>query len=117
MERAVSNKPVIEPYRRHVMLCCGKQCEPDGGRLLLQYLKQRIAEEGLDSGKNAVRTNRAGCLGVCQQGPIMVIHPDGVWYCNLNRENIDRIVDEHLKQGKIVESLTFYSAEKYLNYI
>ncbi len=107
----MSEKPVIEPYHRHLMLCCGKQCEPEEDRSLLQYLKQRLAEEGLESGKNAVRANRAGCLGVCQQGPIMVVHPDGVWYCNLNRKNIDRIVEEHLKQGEVVQSLAFYRAE------
>jgi (2Fe-2S) ferredoxin len=112
MERAMSDKPVIEPYRRHVMLCCGKKCEPEGDRALFQYLKQRIAEEGLESGDAAVRANRAGCLGVCVQGPIMVVYPDGVWYCNLNRENIDRIIEEHFKQGKIVESLAFHVTEK-----
>ena len=106
----MSDKPVIEPYRRHVMLCCGKKCEPEEDRSLLQYLKQRIAEEGLESGEDAVRANRAGCLGVCQQGPIMVVHPEGVWYCNLNRENIDQIVEKHFKQGKIVEALTFHVA-------
>jgi len=106
------DKPVLESYRRHVMLCCGKKCEPEEDRSLLQYLKQRIAEEGMESGEAAVRANRAGCLGVCVQGPIMVVHPDGVWYCNLNRENIDRIIEEHFKQGKIVESLAFHIAEK-----
>lgn len=108
----MSNRPVIEAYRHHVMLCCGKQCEPEEDRALFQYLKQRIAEEGLESGEAAVRANRAGCLGVCEQGPIMVVHPDGVWYYNLNRVNIDQIIEEHFKQGKIVESLAFHIAEK-----
>ncbi|MCK5480166.1 MAG: NAD(P)H-dependent oxidoreductase subunit E [Gammaproteobacteria bacterium] len=112
MERLMSDRPVIEPYRHHLMLCCGKQCEPEEDRALFQYLKQRIAEEGLESGENAVRANRAGCLGVCEQGPIMVVHPDGVWYYNLNRGNVDQIIEEHFKQGKIVESLAFHIAEK-----
>ena len=108
----MSDKPVIETYRHHVMLCCGKQCEQEEERSLLQYLKQRISEEELERGEGAVRANRAGCLGVCQQGPIMVVHPDGVWYCNLNKGNIDRIIDEHFKQGKIVEELAFHIAEE-----
>ena len=108
----MSDRPVIEPYRHHLMLCCGKQCEPEEDRALFQYLKQRIAEEGLESGEAAVRANRAGCLGVCEQGPIMVVHPDGVWYYNLNRENIDRIIEEHFKQGEVVDSLAFHVAER-----
>jgi (2Fe-2S) ferredoxin len=104
------SKPAIERYHYHAVLCCGKKCEPEEDRALFQYLKQRIAEEGLESGEAAVRANRAGCLGVCEQGPIMAVHPDGVWYCNLNRINIDRIIEEHFKQGKIVESLAFYIA-------
>jgi len=108
----MSDRPKIEPYRYHAMLCCGKQCEPEGYTSLIQHLKQSVAQEGLDIGKDSVRVNRAGCLGVCQQGPIMVVYPDGVWYCNLNRENIDRIIDEHFRQGKIVEELVFHVAEK-----
>jgi len=106
----MSDKPVIESYRYHVMLCCGKQCEPEEDRSLLQYLKQRLAEEGLERGEDAVRANRAGCLGVCLQGPIMVVHPDGVWYCNLNRRNVDRIIKEHFKQGNVVRDIVFHQA-------
>ncbi len=104
------SKPAVERYHYHAMLCCGKKCEPEGDRSLFQYLKQRIAEEGLERGENAVRANRAGCLGVCEQGPIMVVYPDGVWYYNLNRENIDRIIEKHFRQGEIVESLAFHVA-------
>lgn len=104
------SRPAVEHYHYHALLCCGNKCEPEGDRSLFQYLKQRIVEEGLERGEAAVRANRAGCLGVCEQGPIMVVYPDGVWYYNLNRENIDRIIDEHFRQGKIVESLAFHVA-------
>lgn len=96
------SKPVIAPYKQHVMLCCGKHCNED--RSLMQYLKQRLTEEGLVD----VRANRAGCLGVCVQGPVMVVHPEGVWYCNLDEAGIDRIIEEHLKNGRVVEDLAFH---------
>ncbi|MDQ6992428.1 MAG: ferredoxin [Mariprofundus sp.] len=104
------NKPVLAPYKRHVLMCCGKSC---GENLpLLNYLKQKVADAGLTMGDpNAVRVNRAGCLGVCCEGPIMVVHPEGVWYCQLDEAAIDRIVDEHLKDGKVVASLAFYQAQ------
>lgn len=101
------SKPEIEPYRLHAMICCGNKCEPDGDRSLVNYMKSRLLELGMMD----VRVNRAGCLGVCVQGPIMVVYPEGVWYCHLNRENIDRIIEEHFKSGAVVEELAFHRAE------
>lgn len=96
-------KPALAPYKYHVLMCCGNSC---GENLpLFNYLKERVAENP------AVRVNRAGCLEVCMEGPILVVHPDGVWYCHLNEAAIDRIVDEHFGQGRVVEELAFYSAD------
>lgn len=89
------------------MICCGNKCEPDGDRSLVNYMKSRLLELGMMD----VRVNRAGCLGVCVQGPIMVVHPEGVWYCHLNRENIDRIIEGHFKSGTVVEELAFHRAK------
>jgi len=98
------NKPYIQNYRYHAMLCCGKKCEPEGDRSLLLYMKSRLSELGL----NDVRVNRAGCLGVCEQGPIMVVYPDGVWYCDLNKENIDQVIQQHFIEGSPVKELVFH---------
>ena len=104
------SKPSIAPYKRHVLMCCGKSC---GENLpLLNYLKEKIHEAGLTMGDaNAVRVNRAGCLGVCQQGPIMVVHPDGVWYHNLDEAKIDRIIEEHFQQDSAVHELAFHGTD------
>ncbi len=97
------NKPSIEPYQRHVLMCCGKSC---GEQMpLLKALKMKVKEAGLDG---AVRVNRAGCLGVCAQGPIMVVHPEGVWYYDVDEAKLHRIVDEHLKQGTPVAEYSFH---------
>ncbi|ATX78718.1 (2Fe-2S) ferredoxin [Mariprofundus aestuarium] len=100
-------KPMMMPYKRHAIMCCGKSC---GENLpLLNYLKEKVAAAGLIVGDpDAVRVNRAGCLGVCAEGPIMVVYPEGVWYCNLNQSAIDRIIDEHFRGGKVVEEFAFY---------
>lgn len=95
-------KPTLAPYTYHALMCCGNSC---GENLpLFNYLKERTAEN------SAVRVNRAGCLDVCMEGPIMVVYPDGVWYCQLNKDAIDRIVDRHFGQGTVVEELAFYKA-------
>jgi len=96
----------IEPYTRHVLMCCGKSCGEN--MPLLKSLKAKIALAGLDVGNDSVRVNRAGCLGVCTQGPIMVVHPDGVWYYDLDEEKLDCIVEEHFKGGKAVEAYAFH---------
>jgi len=102
--------PKLEPYRRHAILCAGKKCEPAQDRALMQYLKKRLAEEGLDQGGDCVRANRGGCLGVCEQGPIMVVYPEGVWYCRLTEAGIDRIIESHFKHGRPVDELVFHKA-------
>ena len=101
------NKPIMMPYKTHAIMCCGKSC---GENLpLLNYMKKKVIDEGLIVGDpNAVRVNRAGCLGVCAEGPIMVVYPEGVWYCNLDEIANDRIVEEHFKGGKVVEAFCFH---------
>jgi len=98
-------KPEIEPYRLHAVLCCGNKCTGED-RSLLNYMKSRLFELEMTD----VRVNRAGCLGVCEQGPIMVVYPEGVWYCNLNQENVDRIIQEHFKSADVVDDLVFHQA-------
>lgn len=96
----------ILPYRRHALMCVGKSCGEN--MPLFQYIKKRLFEEGMNSGKDAVRVNRAGCLGVCEQGPIMVVYPEGVWYANLNEAKVDEIIAAHLKSGKPIDTLSFH---------
>jgi len=103
------NKPRIDSYKRHALMCTGKSC---GENIpLLKSLKAKLAAAGLDAGENAVRVNRAGCLGVCEQGPIMVVHPEGVWYCALDENKLDRIVEEHFKSDKPVKEFAFHGID------
>ncbi len=97
------NRPSIAPYQRHVLMCCGKSCGEN--MPLLKSLKAKVCAAGLEG---EVRVNRAGCLGVCQQGPIMVVHPEGVWYFDLDEDKLNRIVKEHLQHGKPVQEWTFH---------
>ncbi len=99
----------IEPYQYHALLCCGKACDNDQQRHLMHYFKQRLLAIGLQS---KVRVNRAGCLGVCQQGAIMVVYPQGIWYRFVDESAIDQIIAEHFQQGNIVQSLCFHQYNK-----
>jgi (2Fe-2S) ferredoxin len=57
------------------------------------------------SGEGKVRINQAGCLDRCEEGPCIVVYPDAVWYTYVDQADIDEIIEEHLKNGRIVERL------------
>ncbi|MDQ6989647.1 MAG: (2Fe-2S) ferredoxin domain-containing protein [Mariprofundaceae bacterium] len=103
----MSEKLVIAPYQRHAILCTGKSCGEQVG--LLKFFKKRIEEEGLAQGDTSVRVNRAGCLGVCAQGPIMVVYPEGVWYSDLDEAKMEQIIQGHLKGGEVQQALAFHA--------
>ena len=57
------------------------------------------------AGPGGVRINIAGCLDRCEEGPVIVVYPEGVWYSYIDQEDVDEIIEEHLLQGRIVERL------------
>lgn len=98
---------MISPYKRHAIMCVGKSCGEN--MPLLKHMKAAVAKAGLAEGEDAVRVNRAGCLGVCQQGPIMVVYPEGVWYADLDASKIDQIIESHFKHNKPVTDWVFHA--------
>jgi (2Fe-2S) ferredoxin len=68
------------------------------------YAKQRSKELGI-AGKGRVRINSAGCLDRCEEGPVLVVYPEAVWYSYVDQEDIDEIIEEHLLGGRVVERL------------
>ena len=57
------------------------------------------------SGAGKVRVNSAGCLDRCDEGPVAVVYPEGVWYTYVDRDDIDEIISEHLQNGRVVSRL------------
>ena len=68
------------------------------------YAKQKVKELKL-SGPGKARVNSAGCLDRCDEGPVVVVYPEAVWYTYLDRQDIDEIISEHVQNGRIVERL------------
>jgi len=101
--------PWMEPYSRHVIICTGGFCSPDrGGRALYSQLASLLERENLLFGPTRVKRGETPCLGVCTAGPIVVVYPEGVWYSAVTPELLERIVIEHLKNGRIVEEAVFF---------
>jgi len=97
-------------YRHHVFFCCNQRepgencCQNHQADALRGYAKDRVKALGL-AGKGKVRVNKAGCLDRCDEGPVIVVYPEEIWYTYVDKADIDEIVEEHLKHGRIVERL------------
>ncbi|AOU99468.1 2Fe-2S ferredoxin [Acidihalobacter yilgarnensis] len=97
-------------YERHVFFCTnqregGKACCGDHGSAELRaYAKERTKELAI-AGAGRVRVNIAGCMGRCEEGPVLVVYPEGVWYTYEDKADLDEIIEEHLQHGRIVDAL------------
>jgi len=57
------------------------------------------------AGQGKVRVNKAGCLDRCEEGPVCVVYPEGIWYTYIDEEDVDEIIDSHIINGKLVDRL------------
>ena len=98
---------VIPPHNHHVLFCHGPRCTAAGAADLGAIFRKRLKDAGLDEGAGHVLTARSGCLYPCNLGPVMVVHPDGIWYCGLDESLLSRIVEQHFQKGEPVSSHAF----------
>ncbi len=89
-------------YRSHVLVCGGTGCHSNNSAKILEEFNAQIKANGLESDVMTVQT---GCFGLCAVGPVVIVYPEGAFYCKIKVEDVKEIVEEHLVKGRIVERL------------
>ena len=102
-------------FEHHVFFCLNERaakageparacCGGAAAKAAQEHAKRRVKQLG-KSGAGAVRINQAGCLDRCEQGPCLVVYPQGTWYTYVDTQDIDAIIDGHILGGQVVERL------------
>ncbi len=91
-------------YRAHVLVCAGTNCSLKGSQAVRQRLLNELEEVGLADEVKVVET---GCFGLCEQGPTVVVYPEGVLYCRVTPDDVPELVREHLLKGRRLERLLY----------
>jgi (2Fe-2S) ferredoxin len=110
MAGSASTQAVNSYYERHIFFCLNERkegeecCARHAAQEGFDHCKARVKDAGL-SGPGQVRVNKAGCLDRCAAGPVVVVYPEAVWYTFVDNDDIDEIVESHLKNGKVVARL------------
>lgn len=98
-------------FDKHVFFCTNQRedgsdcCNNHGAKKARDYVKDKVKALGISDRHNKIRINSAGCLDRCDDGPVLVIYPEGTWYTFVDESDLDEIIEEHLQHGRVVERL------------
>lgn len=109
----MNDAPQMSPYRRHVLICTGRFCDPTGkAQKLYLKLAELLGDLGEYENPQRVKRGITACLGVCTGGPLLVVYPDGIWYHHVDEALLRRIVEEHLRRDQPVQGHIFHQLDQ-----
>jgi NADH-quinone oxidoreductase subunit F/NADP-reducing hydrogenase subunit HndC len=97
-----------DEYKYHVLVCGGTGCHSSVCQAVADALEKAIEDSGL---KNSIKLIQTGCMGACQLGPVVMVYPGAYHYCSVKPEDVNDIVNDHLKNDKFVERLCYKNAQ------
>src|SRR5512135_2481984 len=100
----IIDQPPEGLYRANVLVCGGTGCTSSNSQELLIALEAEVARRGL---RDEVRVVQTGCRGFCSMGPVMMIYPEGILYCQVQASDVPEIVEETLLKGRQVARLAY----------
>ena len=92
-----------DPQRTVITICAGTGCLAHGCANVVDAMRQELEKQGLDQ----VEVKATGCHGFCEQGPLVVVHPQGVFYHKVKVEDIPDIITRTVQKGEVIESLLY----------
>lgn len=94
----------MDHIRAHVLICAGTGCVSSGSKKVEAALTSELVKRGLDKEVKVIET---GCHGFCEMGPLLIVYPEGVFYCRVQESDVPELVESHLYKGRIVERLLY----------
>ena len=100
----------MKNIKHHIFVCSSSRANglqrgmcfsKDAVKIVMKFMAE-VDERDLT---NEVMVTNTGCLGVCGKGPVIVVYPEGTWYGNVKIEDVEKIMDQHIEGGKVVEEL------------
>ncbi len=101
-------KDPTDEFKYHVLVCGGTGCHSSGCQEVADALAKSIYDAGL---ADSVKLIQTGCMGACQLGPVVMVYPGAYHYCSVKPEDVDEIVNSHLKNDQFVERLCYRNAK------
>lgn len=95
----------MQHIRAHVLICGGTGCKSAGSKEVQLAFSRAIEAKGLSDEVMVVET---GCHGFCENGPLVIVYPEGTFYCQVKAEDVEEIVESHLFKGRIIERLLYH---------
>lgn len=105
-EASLPKADIVNHIKQRVLVCRGTSCENAGASHVWRHFKEKEKKQKLTAEGN-MRSVRTSCLGPCYLGPVIQVYPEGTYYCGATTKTVDKIIESHILEGKIVDKYAY----------